>query len=158
MKVLLVVFLVVANAYEFCNDTTRIEHLANGTCGDKNKVAVCLNKADAGQRYIGDRPARVPVNFDEMNAFRLLTHVEFKCPFNDTWTFHEAVVSHHVATHTHFLRTTSNSWMEIRNETMVVHNTHTNTNCTVNTTETHARRGHWNSPLHAIGHRNPYRL
>lgn len=134
MKTLLIVLLaiVVAHAYETC-DANRTKSLAKGTCGDANKLPGCF---DSHRSYIGSTPVHTPISFDQIHTFDFITHIEFNCPWEDEEIFHEEVVSHHSSNDAHYFKTISESWMEVKNETMRVHNIHTNASCTWYTSNT----------------------
>lgn len=137
MKTFLIVLLaiVVAHAYEPCDriSSNRSQSLAKATCGDANKVPGCFT---THRNYIGSTPVHAPILFDQIPTFDFITHVEFNCPWEDEAIFHEEVVAHHASNTTHYFQTISESWMEVKNETMRVYNIHTNASCTWHTSNT----------------------
>lgn len=128
MKTWFMLVILTAVAAKTCVEQNEF-NLNEATCGDPNKVAACIDK-DGNGEYLAKKPRRQELNviFIEESAF--VSHIDYSCPFDDDYEFHEQVIAHHESEDVHLLKLASGSFVVVSPNQTYIHNMHNNVNCT----------------------------
>lgn len=124
---LLFALAVVVCAMDVCKED-RANHLAEGTCGNSSKVPVCMD-ANTYDNYLGSKSVRLELRIQNIVKSEFVTKIEYKCPYNDTSSFHESVYSHQSAEHTHIFRTSSGTQVVVTHNHTIISNKNNGATC-----------------------------